>query len=212
MSTPMTYATLVSQIQQYFNRTDADFVAQIPYFIYQAEQRICRESKSLLLELYLTGNFIAGTSVYPKPATWRRTLSWNWGNGVGENTRNQLFLRSYDFIRNYWPDSTQTGDPLYYCDYNYSNWLIAPTPSADSPFEIAVLTLPDPITPLNQTNFLTNFAPDLFLYACLLEGTPYLKNFEIIPVWQSMYERALASFNGQDDMRKTDRASDRESD
>lgn len=212
MSTPMTYNSLVAQIESYLDRSDADTIAQIPYFIYQAENRICRESKSLLLESYLVSNFITGTSVYAKPATWRRTLSWNWGSGDGENTRNQLLLRSYEFIRNYWPDSTQTGDPLYYCDYGYQNWLVAPTPAADSPFEVAVLQLPDPITPINQTNYLTNYCPDLFLYACLLEAVPYLKNDERIPVWQSMYERGLASLNNQDDQRKTDRASDRSSD
>lgn len=212
MSTPMTFNSLSFQIQDYFNRNDQDFLAAIPNFIYQAEQRICRESKSLLLESYLVSNFIAGTSVYPKPATWRRTLSWNWGNGVGDNNRNQLLLRSYEFIRNYWSNSTETGDPLYYCDYGYQNWLVAPTPSANSPFEVAILGLPDPITPENQTNYLTNYAPDLLLYASLLEGISFLKNFEVVEVWQGMYDRALASFNQQDDLRKTDRASDRESD
>ncbi len=208
----MTYNSLLAQIESYLNNSSADVIAQIPNFIYQAENRICRESKNIGLESYVVGDFIAGTSVYQKPGRWRRTLSWNWGNGTGNNTRNQLFLRSYEFCRNYWPDSTVTGEPLYYADYGYTNYLIVPTPSASSPFELCFLQLPDPITPLNQTNWITNYAPDLFLYACLLEAIPYLKDDERIPVWQSMYERALASINNQDDSRKTDRASDRSSD
>lgn len=212
MSTPMTYNSLVLQIQDYFNRYDADFLAEIPYFIYQAEQRLAREAKSLLLEQYIVGTFIPGESVLQKPSTWRRTLSWNYGSGAGYNTRNQLYLRSYEFCRAYAPDSTVQGTPQYYCDYGAQNWLIVATPSTPAPFEIAVLVLPDPITPINQTNLITNHCPDLFLYACLLEGVGYLKNFEVLPVWEKMYDRALASLNGQDSEQKTDRASNRESD
>lgn len=208
----MTYNSLVAQIESYLNRTDASTIAQIPNFIYQAENRIARESKNIGIETYIVGTFTAGTSVYPKPSRWRRTLSWNWGNGTGNNTRNQLYLRSYEFIRDYWPDSTQTDSPLYYADYGYEHYLVGPTPDAASPFEISFLQLPDPISALNQTNWITNYAPDLFLYACLVEAIPFLKNDERIPTWIMMYDRALASLNGQDDQRVLDRASNRSSD
>jgi len=208
----MTYDSLLAQVESYLNNTSTDVLAQIPYFIYQAEQRICRESKNLGLESYVVSAFTPAQSVIPKPARWRRTLSFNYGTGAGNNTRNQLYLRSYEFIRSYWPDSTQTGAPLYYADYGYSDFVVCPTPDAAYPFELCFLQLPDPISTLNQTNWITNYAPDLFLYGCLLEAIPYLKNDERIPVWQSMYDRALASINSQDDQRVLDRASNRASD
>lgn len=208
----MTYNSLFNQIISYLNRSDADTLAQIPNFISQAEQRICRESKNIGLEVYVTDSFLAGTSVFAKPARWRRTITLNFGTGPLFNVRNQMFLRSYEFVRNYWPNSDLLDVPKFYCDYGYSHYLIAPTPDLNYPFELSYLQLPEPITPLNQTNWITDYAPDVFLYASLLEAIPFLKNDERIPVWQLMYDRGLGSLNNQDDLRLLDRASARNSD
>lgn len=210
----MTYNSLRAQIEAYLDRNDADTIAQIPNFISQAEQRICRESKNIGLEVYVTSAFTPTTSVYPKPGRWRRNITLNYGTGDpgDENVRNQVQLRSYEFVRNYWPDSTQTGKPLYYCDYGYTNFLVAPTPDFAYPFEFGYLELPAPLSPMLQTNWLTNYAPDILLYASLLETAPYLKVDERVAVWEKYYNRALQSLNHQDDMRTTDRNSYRESD
>lgn len=208
----MTYSTLLAQLESYLNRDDQSTIDMLPYFVYQAEQRICRESKAVLLESYVVGAFIVGQSVYQKPAGWRRSLSWNWGSGTGDNTRNQLYLRSYEFCRAYWPTSTDVDDPLYYADYSYANFLVAPTPSAASPFELCYLQIPTPLSSSNETNNLTNYCPDLLLYACLLETATFLKDDERIATWEQYYNRALQSFNLQDDQRVTDRSSNRGSD
>lgn len=208
----MTFSTLSAQVSDYLNRTDADTLAMIPYFIYQAENRISRECKVLGIESYVTGTFIAGQSVYAKPSRWRRNLSINFGTGTNNNTRNQLFLRSYEYIREFAQDSTAQGIPQYYADYGYENIVIGPTPNANYPFEWCYLQLPDPISSSNQVSWLTNYAPDLLLYATLLESASFLKDDERLPMWQSMYDRALASLNSQDDARVVDRASNRTAD
>jgi hypothetical protein len=98
-----------------------------------------------------------------------------------------------------------TGTPVFYSDYGYSNILIAPTPSGTNPFEFCYMELPEPITPDNETNWLTDYAPDVLLYATLLEASSFLKNDERVPVWKEYYERALASLNSEDDQRLVDR-------
>jgi hypothetical protein len=57
-----------------------------------------------------------------------------------------------------------------------------------------------------QTNWLSEYAPQLLLYGTLLEATPFLKNDERIPVWQSMYDRAAAMLNGEDLAKILDRS------
>lgn len=208
----MTYNSLTAQILDYINRSDADTINEVPNFIYQAEQRICRECKNIGLEQYVTSSFTPNVPVLEKPGRWRRTITFNCGTGGTNNVRNQLFNRSYEYIRNFWPDSTQSGLPLYYADYGYNSWIVAPTPDQSYPFEIAYLELPQPLSNSVQTNWLTNFAPEVLLYACLLEAIPFLKNDERIPVWESLYNRGLASLNAQDDQRYLDRASNREAD
>lgn len=208
----MTFNSLSAQILSYMIRSDADTIAQVPNFISQAEQRICRESKNIGLEQYVTGAFTVNNPVLAKPARWRRSITFNFGTGVGNNTRNPILLRTYEFLRSYWPNGTQTSPPKFYSDYGYNHLLVAPTPDQAYPFEYAYLELPEPITVNNQTNWLTDFAPDVLLYASLLEAVPFLQNDERIPVWQQMYKQGIASLNNQDDLRVTDRQSDRSSD
>jgi hypothetical protein len=213
----MTYNSLVLQIQAETERTDSNslgtgFLNQIPNFIMFAQQRMCRDSKSLLLEQYVVGTFIAGNPVIPKPGRWRRSITFNYGTGNGNTTVNIVQLRSYEFLRMYWPDPVVTGLPLFYSDYGFDHLLIAPTPSAAYPFEYGYLELPQPITIANQVNSLTNLAPDLLFAACMVEASQYLKNFGQSAYWEQKYQTVLAPFNNQDDLRIVDRTADRRAD
>lgn len=203
----MTFNTLSALILNYINRNDAVTIATVPTFIALAEQRLCREGESLGSETYVTGNMIAGTAVYPKPGNWRRTLSLNFGSGTNNNARNPIFQRSYEYLRTYWPNDQLTGVPLFYADYGYTSIIIGPTPDHNYPFEWSYLELPEQLSVNNQTNFWTDYTPDLLLYACLLETTPYLKNDERVPVWSSYYEKALTSYLTQSHARLLDRQS-----
>lgn len=201
----MTFNNLVTEIANYLDRNDTETLNRIPNFIYQAEQLLCRQCENLGTERYIVGNFINGQSVYPKPGRWRRNLTFNYGTGTGNNTRNQVYLRKYEYVRAYWPDSTQTGLPLYYSDYGYNNILIAPTPNGTYPFEWAYLELPEPLSLAVQTNWFTNYAPDLLLVACLLQAMSFLKNDERIPMWKQQYAEGVESIKAQDKERLVDR-------
>jgi hypothetical protein len=133
-------------------------------------------------------------------------VSINVGTSTNYNTRVEVFPRSYEYVRTYWPDESQVAQPKFYADYNYLNWLIAPTPDVSYPFEILYYEQPQFLDDENQTNWLTEYAPQLLLYATLLETTPFLKNDERIQVWQSMYDRAAAMLNGEDLAKVIDRS------
>lgn len=208
----MTYTSLFNQVLAYLDRTDLDTSNQLPNFIANAQQRICREVISIGLEQYVTGNFTKDVAVYAKPAGWRRNITFNVGTGSTHNSRTPVLLRSYEYLLQFWPDRTQTGVPQFYADYGYNNYIVAPTPGSALPFEFSYLQLPPPITLQNQTNWITDFAPDVLLYATLLEAAPYLKNDERIPVWQNMYQMGIDSLNGQDKLRTEDRQSNRGAD
>ena len=213
----MTYNSLVLQIQAETERTDSNatgtgFVNQIPNFIAFAQQRMCRDSKSLLLEQYVIGTFTVDNPVIPKPGRWRRSITMNYGTGPGNFVVNIVQLRSYEFLRLYWPNPTTTAPPLFYSDYGFDHILIAPTPDAAYPFEYGYLELPQPITMANQVNSLTNIAPDVLFAACMVEATQFLKNFGQASFWEQEYQTKLAPFNQQDDLRVIDRTADRKAD
>lgn len=210
MATTTTFTTLKEDVQRYLERgatmgTDPIIVEQLPRLINLAERRIARELKVQGFSTVVTGTLSAGQSVYPKPDRWRDTVSMNIGTGAGNTTRKQLFTRAYEYVRQYWPDETLTGEPQFYADYDYTHWVFAPTPDADYPFEILYYELPPLLDDSVQSNWLTEYAPQLLLYGTLLEATPFLKNDERIPVWQAMYDRAAAMLNGEDLAKVLDR-------
>lgn len=128
------------------------------------------------------------------------------GNHPTTQRNRALLPRSLEYITSYWPDRTETSVPRFYADYDVSHWLISPTPDQAYPFEVSSYTLPQELTSQTQENWLTQYAPNLLLYACLLEATPFLKNDERIPVWQGMYAQAKAAMTGEDVEKIIDRS------
>ena len=212
MATTMTFTTLQQDVRRYLERgttyaSDPVVFEQIPRLINLAERRIARELKIQGFINVVSGTLQTGVSVYAKPDRWRDTVSINIGTGTNNNTRKVVFARAYEYLLSYWPDRTATDQPEYYSDYDYSHWLLAPTPDADYPFEVLYYELPPLLDDAVQTNWLTEYAPQLLLYGTLLEATPFLQNDERIPVWQNMYDRAAAMLNGEDLAKILDRAS-----
>ena len=212
----MTYTSLVNQVTDYIDRDDTDTLNEVPNFIYQAQQNLALACKTILVESYIVGNFITGTSVYQKPANWRRNVSMNVGSvGPNFNTRNPVLLRPYEFLRMYTPDSadaTKRALPQFYSDYGYTNFLVAPTPDQNYPFEYCFLQIPAVISQDNQTNYWTNFAPQLLLNATLVEAMSFLKNDDRIQVFKAAMQEGIDLINKQDDMRIVDRSTARQSD
>lgn len=211
MATTMTFTTLQQDVRRYLERgatyaSDPVVYEQIPRLINLAERRIARELKVQGFINVVTGTFSAGQAVYSKPDRWRDTVSVNIGTGANNNNRKVLFTRDYEYLLSYWPNRTETEEPIFYADYDYDHWLIAPTPDAEYPFEILYYELPPLLDDVVQTNWLTEYAPQLLLYGTLLEATPFLKNDERINVWQSMYDRAAAMLNGEDLAKILDRS------
>lgn len=211
MAQTMTFTTLQQDVRRYLERgatyaSDPVVYEQIPRLINLAERRIARELKVQGLINVVTGTLTVGQSVYSKPDRWRDTVSINIGTGNQNNTRKVLFSRAYEYLLSYWPDRTQTEQPVFYSDYDYDHWLIAPTPDAAYPFEILYYELPPLLDDEVQSNWLTEYAPQLILYGALLEATPFLKNDERIGVWQQMYDRAAAMLNGEDLAKILDRS------
>jgi hypothetical protein len=210
MATTMTFTSLLKDMQVYLERggaaTDPRVFEQLPSLINLAERRIARELKLQGFISPVTTTLVPGTSVYDKPDRWRDTVSMNVGLGPTKTKRTPILARSYEYLRSYWPDESIRSVPLFYADYDYQHWLLAPTPDLAYPLEILVYQLPQLLDATNESNWTTDYAPQALLYAALLEATPFLKNDERIPTWQSFYDRAIAALNAEDTDRILDRA------
>jgi hypothetical protein len=202
MAASMTYTSLVDDIASYLERSDAQTLAKIPTFIMLAEQVIASEIKFLGNLTVNNSTMVIGESIIPKPARWHKTVSMN---VVVAGERQPIFLRKYEYLREYWPDATATGIPAYYADYDYTHWLIAPTPVAAYTFEILYYQRLQPLDDTNQTNWFTEYAPQALLYGALLQAMPFLKNDERIPMWQAQYQQIIQTLKTEDVQRMGDR-------
>jgi hypothetical protein len=203
----MTYDSLLVDLRRYLERgftqeSDQIVYDQLPRLITLGERRIARELKIEGFIRAVQTPLQSGVAVYLKPDRWRDTVSMTL-NGV------PIFARAYEYCRNYWPNEAQTGTPQFYADYDFQHWLIAPTPDADSTLEILYYEQPALLGEELQTNWLTEYAPDLLLYAALLEATPFLKSDERIQTWQALYDRAAQAISGEDLKRIMDRSANR---
>lgn len=207
MSTSTTFTTLLEDARRYLERgftaeSDPIVYEQLPRLVTQAQRRIARELKIQGFIRAVTTPLSVGVAVYLKPDRWRDTVSMS-VNGQA------IFARSYEYLRSYWPVESETATPQFYADYDYQHWLITPTPAATDTLEILYYEQPQFLDNDTQTNWLTEYAPDVLLYATLLEATPFLKNDERMQIWQTMYDRAAQALNGEDLKRILDRNSTR---
>lgn len=128
------------------------------------------------------------------------------------NEYTPILLRSLEYARSFWPNEALTKPPQFYADFGYNNWLISPTPDQSYPFVLGYLETPQVIDSTYQSNYLTEFMPEVLLKAVLLEAMLDLKNDERIAVVEAEYVKAISSWNAKDELRKIDRYVSRKAD
>ena len=197
----LTYDSLVSTVEQYLERNDAAVVNQIPVFISLAEFAIAQQIKTLGQIEVAVGTMEPGNPVIQKPARWRKTVSMS----VTVNGEKQpVYLRKYEYLTGYNAESP-AGTPLYYGDYDYDNFYVSPTPDQAYPFEVLIYQRIQPLSSTNQTNWITNNAPNAMLFGTLLEAVVYLKD-DARQIFQQKYDAAMAALKAEDIARVGDRS------
>lgn len=197
MSVVMTYDSLVLNIQQFMERDDPEFVAQIPNLIALAEASIAAELKTYMQLIVVETNLAENQVVLNKPARWRKTISMKI-NGK------PVMLRSQDYVAQYLSES-DNNVPLYYAEYDFNNWNFAPQPDQDYPVEIIYYAEIQPLDNSNQQNLWTAIAPQAMLYGALVQAQGYLKALDKLPMWKGYYTEAITALKKEDNSRRVDR-------
>lgn len=190
MPLALTYTTLTTELQKFLGDEDTAFVARIPTLIGLGEMRALRD---LDLEIFdVTSSTIAfstSNQLVTKPDNWvaTRTLAYKSGSVVS-----MLLPRTYEYLLDYWPNATLTGTPLYFTELNATQWMVAPTPAADTAAGVArYVKRPAGLDASTTSTWLSANAADVLLYACLVSAVEWSKHAESIKVWGAEYGRAL---------------------
>ena len=198
----MTYDSLVEDVITYSERDDTSFVAQIPRLIMLTEQSIAAQIKTLMQLNVVNTTLTVNDPVIEKPARWRKTTSMKI-NGQ------PVLNRSMDYVTQFQTESTP-GQPLYYGDYDYDHWALAPIPNSAYPLQIIYYSRIQPLDVTNQENLLTREAPQALLYGTLLQAQGFIKNADKLAMWKGYYDEAIAALKGEDQRRMVDRNATRQ--
>ena len=194
----MNYAALSAAIQAYTENTEADFVANIPVFVTQAEQRIFNSVQFPSLRQNVTGITTTNNKYLQCPTDFLAVYSLAIINASGEYE--YLLNKDVNFIRQAYPQPTDTGIPKYYALFGPRSdnaaeltFILGPTPDAAYGAELHYFFYPPSITVSPYTSWLgDNFDPVL-LYASLVEAYTYMKGeADMMGLYNQKFMEALA--------------------
>jgi hypothetical protein len=146
----MNYVQLYQSIQDYAETTEQLFVANIPRFVQEAEERIYNSVQIPALRKNVTGTLTSGNKYLSLPNDWLSTYSLAIINVDG--TYEYLLNKDVNYIRQAFPSPTDTGTPTHYAlfgsQYSATNELsliMGPTPDASYNAELHYFYYPPTI-------------------------------------------------------------------
>jgi hypothetical protein len=158
----MNYETLYNSIQAYAENTEALFVANIPVFVQEAEDRIYNSVNLPSLRKNVTGALTAGNQYLSLPNDWLSNYSLAVvDNTVTPNRYTYLLNKDVNYLREAYPtvassggtyQGTPGGLPQYYALFgsqiannNEMSLILAPAPDRNYPVELHYFYYPPTI-------------------------------------------------------------------
>jgi len=214
----LTYVQLKQAIQDFTENDATEFTtatgsgkAPIDLCIEFAEMRIFREADVAAYRKTVDVTLSANNQFLDLPQDLYVTRYIKTKTGEFLKEKDQSFVR--EFSQNDTAGvATLQGTPQFYALYGegaYSasdrgmKWLFSPRADVDYTLEIGYTILPTGLSGSNANSYLGDYAPDLLLYASLLEAASFMKSpADQGSRYQALYDRALQTFIGQEQVRK----------
>ena len=203
----MNYTQLSNAIQAYTENTESIFVAEIPVFVQQAEQRIYNSVQFPSLRKNMTGVTQSGNKYLTAPDDFLAVYSLAvitdvTGGDVNTGTYEYLLNKDVNFIRQAYPTPDDTGVPRYYALFgptvsgstitNELSAILGPTPDANYDVELHYYYYPESIVTAG-TSWLGDNFDTVLLYGSLVEAYTYMKGEQdMMALYNQKYMEALA--------------------
>ena len=186
-----TFTTLKTAIQDYTQNTESTFVTNLPTVIKQAEDRIVKSVELPNFRKNVTGTFTNGNQYLATPSDYLYPFSL----AVLDSSNNYSYLISTDvsFIREAYPSASSTGTPKHYAQFDDTTFIVGPSPSSSLNVELHYYYIPQSITASSDgTSWLGTNAPELLLYASLIEAYTFMKGEpDVMANYEKRFQEAL---------------------
>ena len=200
----MNYTELEAAICDYTQNFEQDFVANIPLFVQQAEQRIFNTVQFPSIRKNVMGVTSAANKYLSCPNDFLAVYSL----AVIDGTGNYEFLLNKDvnFIRQAYPNPTSTAIPKYYALFGPTTsndpspvitdeltFILGPTPDDVYEVELHYYYYPESITvAADGRTWLGDNFDSVLLYGSLVEAITFMKGeADMVALYDGKYKEAL---------------------
>lgn len=190
------YATLITAIQDYLNRSDLSTFA--PNFLQGAEGKLYKNLRIRAMENALSVTTSSGVAALPtSPAFLELKYAY-----VNQSPVVPLTKVAPEQIYQKFPNRT-AGEVPFYIAEEATNFIFGPYPQDGLTIKGIYYARLTSLGSGNTTNWFTSNAPDLLLYGSLLEAEPFLVGDERMVMWNELYTRAFNAVKDEETRRKS---------
>lgn len=196
----MNYVELSNALQAYTENQEDSFIAEIPVFVKQAEQRIYNSVQFPSLRKNMTGTLQQDNKYLSAPEDFLAAYSLAVIDATG--AYEYLLNKDVNFIRQAYPNpSLDKGIPRYYALFgptvngstitNELSVIVGPTPDADYDVELHYYYYPESIVDAG-TSWLGDNFDSVLLYGSLVEAYTYMKGeADMMALYNQKFMEAL---------------------
>lgn len=187
----MNYTQLVSAISQYTENFETDFVANIPVFVEQAEQRIYNTVQLPALRRNQIGNTTANNKYLSLPPDYLSTYSLAVILSGVNGPQQFLLNKDVNYIRECYPNPSDIGVPKFYAQFDANTFIMGPTPDATYQVELHYYYYPQSIVTAG-TSWLGDNFDSVLLYGSLVEAYTFMKGEQdLLNLYNTKFGEAL---------------------
>ncbi|MEW6096560.1 MAG: hypothetical protein AB1567_08550 [bacterium] len=188
----MNFGDIQNKVADYLNRTDLS--TQIKDAINMAQRKLERQYNFNYMQVRTitstSDNYISVPMGYYSGATfisapYKEVIHFKVKSG---DTYYNLIREDEKIVMK----DNKTGLPKYFCYLpNQTEFLVYPTPDKEYSFDLLFYRYSPTLTETTDTNYLTDYAPEILIYGALCELEPILMNDKRVILWKSLFQEAL---------------------
>ena len=188
-----TYSTLKTAIQNYTENDETTFTNNLSVFIKNAEERILKNAHLSLFRKNVTGSMTSSNQYLGCPSDFLAPFSLSY---TSSSVKSFLDFKDVNFVQTFNPNSSTTGSPRYYAQFDVDTFLIGPTPDSSYTSELHYFYRPASLTAGDEdgTTWLSINAKQALLYGSLIEAYTFMKGeADLLQDYEKRFAEAMVS-------------------
>ena len=198
-----TYSTLKTAIQNYTENDETSFTNNLAVFIKNAEERVLKNAHLSLFRKNVSGGMSSSNQYLACPSDFLAPFSLSF---TASSVKSFLDFKDVNFIQTFNPNSTTTGSPRYYAQFDVDNFILVPTPDSSYTSELHYFYRPASLTAGDDdgTTWLSTNASQGLLYGCLIEAYTYMKGEpDLMQQYEKRFTEAMVALKLLGESRET---------